>query len=201
MFEHRWGQKSLTPEDFDTFHAGKLAEINSYLTQVTNQNQELPCYGEEEIRTLLANRTDILDTLRDTFRLIGPDPGNDPEVFTHVPPIERFTSLPEISYKGADGNNYRRLVKYVPVHIAEHLHDLSNSCNEYITLYTPAGAPKRPGLIVQSGYRSPWYQAIVMLRVIEQYGSANEALRHVTISGQSQHSDPKKTALLSIARP
>ena len=110
-----------------------------------------------------------------------------------VPSRDAFVTI-DTSYLGADGKKRRPLPKFVPRHIAGNLFDMQKAYAEFLETSHSTPLAPRPGLIVQSGYRSPYYQAGLFIGSLNFWGT-EDTLRRFMLPGASQHADYEKCAL------
>lgn len=192
------GEISMSPDRFRELHEDKIASANTRLTALVEINPQIPLYGFEDMQRLLAGDPEVLKMVVDVFNISRPGESDQTldtqEVFTLVPEKDFFTTFPEQPYSGPNGRNYKRLTKYFPEHATADLNALIAAANHTIAIHTPDGDPVRPGLLIDSGYRSPWYQTIIILRMMAKYG-IDEAFNYASLAGRSQHSDPNKPAV------
>lgn len=192
------GEASMSPDRFRELHEANIAGASARLTSLVEINPKIPLYNFEDMQQLLAGDPDVLQMIVDVFNISRPGESDQTldtlEVFTHVPNKDFFTVYPEEPYVGPNGRAYKRLTKYFPEHATADLNALIAAANETIAENTPDGDPVRPGLLIDSGYRSPWYQTVIILRMMAKYG-INEAFNYASLAGRSQHSDPMKPAV------
>lgn len=141
---------------------------------------------DQRILTPIATRNDFLTLIRqspeaeiaanDIFLLAG---GKE---FPDVPPLEDFFVINE-PYTGADGIIRKPLPKYVPKTSHPHLLAMQEAYKRFLA---ESGNVNRPGLIVESGYRSPYYQVGLMIREMTA-ADPYEVLERLMIPGKSQH--------------
>jgi hypothetical protein len=104
---------------------------------------------------------------------------------------EDFVTVNE-TYRGADGKIRHPLPKYVPKHIWPYFDEMRRKYHENVGI--DFGDYPRPGLIIQSAYRSPQYQMGVMVRTMAERG-VRQALSSVALPGVSQHANYENCAI------
>lgn len=116
------------------------------------------------------------------------------EDFGLVPDIESFCQLKQ-PYRGADGKDRNPLPKFVPVHMMPFLTGMQRNYEEWL-LERPehTNEKKRPGLIVESAFRSDYYQLGICIKEILRQG-ADTALKAVSLPVMSEHADPDTCAI------
>jgi hypothetical protein len=89
--------------------------------------------------------------------LVAPDPADFIRVDQH--------------YTGPDGGIRHPLTKYIPRQIYPYVLALQDAYLQYLDNEYDEALPKRPGLIIVSAYRSPWYQAAMFVINVAQKAS------------------------------
>jgi len=167
-------------------------------TLLIEMHPKAPTFGEQELFSTMEEMGigQYRQLLRDIYNVSSDSIGqiNNEVRRTYVPSSDYFYEIPGRRYKGADGKERKTLPKFIPIHIHAQLESLLLTSTTVINAKKPASDPTRPGLIIDSAYRSPWYQAIVIARNIHKYGIPG-AFTYVTLPGYSQHSDEKHTAV------
>ena len=109
------------------------------------------------------------------------------DIFKEIPTEKNFTVF-AAPYVGPNGKKRQPLPKYVPNHIVPRINKMQRAYLKFLDKHYDSALPKRPGFIVQSGYRSPFYQAGLQIRVIKEKGIGH-ALKSTMPPGASQHAD------------
>jgi LAS superfamily LD-carboxypeptidase LdcB len=113
--------------------------------------------------------------------------------FGVIPSRDEFVGLKQ-QYKAPNGKEYNLLEKYLPKHIAEVLKLMQADYLEFLNRQSNIKIKPRPGLIIQSGFRSNYYQASVFARLVAEKG-LDYALKFSMLPGRSQHADFKNMAV------
>lgn len=187
----------VTIEQLQAYGPSAFEQANIDLTRLIEQYPEAAIFAEHD----LTNAMDALgisqhhQLLKDIFNLSPESTGATPlEQHSYVPPREHFHEIVAHSYMGADGKERNTLPKFVPTHMSAPLESLMKASSEAIKSLQAPGDPARPGLTVDSGYRSPWYQTMVITRMIDKYGLP-DAFKYVALAKESQHSNAEEPAV------
>lgn len=97
-------------------------------------------------------------------------------------------------YVGPDGKERILAPKYLPKHVHDAYTEMNDAYLAFLAGRPDDGTPKRPGLIVKSGYRSPAYQTVLALRTIHEDG-LEKTLKSLLPPGYSQHGRIKECAI------
>ena len=169
---------------------GVFATSTRRLLTLTDNGVLSPLTSGDDLRAVAREENVIaytFDLVRQHLSLTSLDLGEavDPANFTII----------DQTYLGPNGNEYHPLPKYLPHHVAEAFIEMNDAYSRYMAetdLFRDK--PPRPGLIVQSGFRSPAYQFAVMVKKIGQIG-VDKTANVMTRPGASQHHDQINTAV------
>ncbi|MCA9348699.1 D-alanyl-D-alanine carboxypeptidase family protein [Candidatus Saccharibacteria bacterium] len=189
----------ITPEEFSgRWSSEELSEANAWIISILSQpdNKFAPTYSKTQLLAMLDSHPHAARIFQDVLLLEKPQTGTESpiEIFADVPPDAAFAEIQQ-AYVGADGKYRQPNTKFMPRHTYSDLLSLQANCNQYIVeQISIRNWPERPGIIIDSGYRSPSYQAITLLRAIVEYG-LGDALKRCSVPGSSQHSDYRHPAV------
>lgn len=178
---------SIDPETFTkNWSQAEITDANNWITARLPENVRSPVYTVDETISMLSEHPYAVRIVGDLLNLEGPETNGDrlPD-----PPADALFSEVSQSYVGADGKLRNPNTKFFPRHAYTSFLGLQQDCNKYIEEQVAAnGWSARPGIIMDSGYRSPSYQALTLLRTIAERG-LDDALQRAALAGRSQHND------------
>ena len=102
------------------------------------------------------------------------------------PPDECVARRGQAYVSRFDGDTKHIRVQYLPRDAHEAFNEMSGAMRENLGR----------GLLLFSGYRSPWHQLLVLIGTYKKRGyRLSRALRYATVPGYSEHGDPVHTAV------
>lgn len=175
----------------------KIKAINDWVTQRISQPEfhNAPTFQTKQTLGMLADHPFAGELIEDILHLEHHHTLSSTYQRTPEPPTNAQFAAIEQTYVGADGHLRHPNIKFYPLHAYTALLELQDACNRFIQTYVEDNAwPTRPGIIIDSGYRSPSYQAIAFLRTLAERG-LDDTLNRVALPRYSQHGDYKQPAL------
>lgn len=166
---------------------GTIRKASDFIKSSMDSKSFLPLTDRKIVEQLMNESRELRRIFGYIFELSGR------EYFGEVPDTNEFEIL-EISYVGADGKSRKTLPKYMPKHIAPKFYDMQLSYKQYLGENLDKKYNERPGLILLSAYRSPYYQTGIFVRKIAENG-IDFALKSTMLPGMSQHSDYHNCAI------
>jgi hypothetical protein len=160
-------------------NAGKVEKAADFLSSLFENGRVHPLITLADLQNIC--REDLI--LKEVVDAILKISNIDPNYPTYRE--EDFIKIYEY-YTGVDGKRRLPLPKYLPAPIFSHLEKMQKAYCEFLNTEYDKSLPKRPGLIVMSGYRSPYYQVFILLRNIHELGT-ERAFAVTSIPGSSQH--------------
>jgi LAS superfamily LD-carboxypeptidase LdcB len=157
----------------------RLAEATHEFYELQGDHPDLRLATPETIRSLSENAAKLIEL---TYRIDSAEYGVShpmvPSVFNNDT-AKRLVALEEQRYTH-DGQPKVLGIQYVPLELANNLHEMNSA------LLSEGGTP----LLVQSGFRSPTYQAITFLRLLlKNSGNLSETVKRVAPPNRSEHGD------------
>lgn len=175
---------------FDDDKTGeKRLRIDSILLDLMNRDVLYPLSNATCVEEIEREHIEVAEL----FSLIKRLSSN--KDFGEVPSIDQFDIIHE-PYKGADGRERFPKPKYVPKQLSNPLKRMQEKFQKYLD-DNPSlkGEHGRPGLVVQSAYRSHYYQLGIMARTMASKG-LDYALSSVMVPGEiSDHANYNNCAL------
>ncbi|MES2135205.1 MAG: D-alanyl-D-alanine carboxypeptidase family protein [Patescibacteria group bacterium] len=160
---------------------GIIAEASSHIKAKMDEGVYMSLANRNDMKRLQRENSAVDTVFNRILALTGL------RDFGDVHPPKDFEII-DAPYRGADGKTRRPLPKYVPKHILPSLTKMQNAYDADLEKYWDVGAYKRPGLILQSAYRSPYYQIGIFARTILERG-IRKTLQSVALPGTSQHAN------------
>lgn len=115
------------------------------------------------------------------------------KAFEAVPPVRDFQMI-DAPYIGPDQKERYPLPKFIPLHIVPDLSRMQAAYKEFLASPYNKNLPERPGLIIESGYRSPYYQMGLFIRFLKSCGISG-TFERIALPGISQHADYERCAV------
>lgn len=181
---------NANPTTPESGHSAVLAELRNFesredrvqlLEQITSLigNGIGPLSTKETLEIATSDYPDLKHILDLVLELDG---NQDYEVH----PIEDFEVIDE-EYVGATGRTYHPSPKYVPKPMSRNLHSMQNAYKAWLEKHPQHVGPHgRPGLVVLSAYRSPYYQTALLAQGILRDG-VETTLENTALASKSQH--------------
>lgn len=172
-----------------------LSYIATRLEELRDNEEINALTTKKQLYNLVRDMPDAIGVLDALFALRPHDIGLKAKVrpFLINPKPENFATIQQ-SYIGPDGQPRQPLTKYLPMTIYQAFLQMNDNYINYLASEYDPAKPKRPGLIIVSGYRSPWYQAAVYIIGVTDKGVGG-MYDHMTLPGYSGHSSIKKCAI------
>lgn len=172
----------------------KLALGASELLDLTNSGSVNPLVDGSSLASLVQDKPNAEWLLKLVFELSGKNWESVKENgYGEIPNADQFIPLVQ-EYKGPNGKDYKLPAKFIPEHIAKVFSSMQAEYLKFLSQQQDGKIKARPGLIVQSGFRSHYYQASVFARLVAEKG-LDHALKFSMLPGKSQHADFNNMAL------
>lgn len=166
---------------------GNLEHIFNFFAPLLENGEVHPLLTKSELLSITSRDSKVREIIDFIISFSNIDP-NYPKYG-----LVDFIKIYEY-YTGTDGKRRLPLPKYVPTPIFPYLKEMQENYLKYLEESYPKDLPRRPGLIVMSGYRSPYYQVIVFVRNLHQVG-IERTLEVTSLPGESQHASFKNCAI------
>ncbi len=167
----------------------KRLKVDSVLLDLMNRDVLNPLSDADCIETIENEHPEVAEL----FSLIKRLSAN--KDFGEVPSIDQFDIIHE-PYKGADGRERYPKPKFIPKHLSTPIKRMQEKFQKYLD-DNPSlkGEHGRPGLVIQSAYRSHYYQLGIMARTMASKG-LDYALSSVMVPGEvSDHANYNNCAV------